>query len=145
MTTKEFIRRCATGEQSRAKEVSSVFFDGKTVYSYGYHYPLLFRAGDAWIVNRRGYSVTTAKHIGIASMYADYWIEIPNHQYRGAHGCLNDLLFIIDENVKDQAATVTKLSPRATKTRAIEEKKLSEFQRTQDYLKSLTEAAFNGK
>ena len=48
---------------------ASVFAEGDTIFSYGYHYPLLFKVTtpsgkELMVLNRRGYSVTTSKHIG---------------------------------------------------------------------------------
>lgn len=51
-----------------------------TIYSYGYHYPLLFKLNDVYFVNHRGYSVTTSKHINWAHQATDYKaynIEVP--------------------------------------------------------------------
>jgi hypothetical protein len=47
----------------------NVFFEGNVIYSYGYHYELarFFQGANnqtAILINDRGYSVSTAKHIG---------------------------------------------------------------------------------
>lgn len=48
-------------------KANSMFFEGNTLYSYGYHYPLaLFIEPNTILINDKGYSVTTAKHIRIA-------------------------------------------------------------------------------
>lgn len=63
MTTREFITKAFNGE-TKKRECSSVFADGNNdIYSYGYHYPLLFRVGGKTVRNVRGYSNTTARHI----------------------------------------------------------------------------------
>lgn len=47
---------------------NNVFFYGKILYSYGYHYELAkFLTNDIVLINDVGYSVTTAKHIQKAS------------------------------------------------------------------------------
>ena len=63
MTTREFINK-EFGQSGRSKDCSSVHkdFDGN-IYSYGYHYPLLFTINGRNIRNIRGYSNTTARHI----------------------------------------------------------------------------------
>ena len=45
-----------------AKE--SIFFEGDTIYSYGYHFPLAYKAngGVVEITWKEKYSVTTSKH-----------------------------------------------------------------------------------
>lgn len=44
----------------------------QNVYSYGIHYPLLFRVGDKVLLNDSGYSNSTSKHIGLAwGVYSD--------------------------------------------------------------------------
>jgi hypothetical protein len=50
-------------EEARA---SSVFFEGDKIYSYGYHYLLgEFIDVETIIINNRGYSSSTGKHIGM--------------------------------------------------------------------------------
>jgi hypothetical protein len=61
MTTRQFITR-AFNDRKTGK-CSSVFADNGDVYSYGYHYPLLFRVHGQAIRNVSGYSVTTQRHI----------------------------------------------------------------------------------
>lgn len=86
MTSQEFIRRCTTGEEPQPrtgwKQVGSIGWDGRHVYSYGTHYPLLIAleigAGQVvYIRNDRGYSSTTGKHISWAGPYAAGHVEIP--------------------------------------------------------------------
>lgn len=138
MKTSEFIRRCATGEQTHEKSVSSVYFDGKHVYSYGKHYPLLIKVGSKWLVNRRGYSSTTAKHIGYASQFADYRIEIPNHQYNGAADNVAALLEVAEKNVAEKQKELDGLKRRNTKKAENLEIELVAFIYTREFLKALT-------
>lgn len=43
----------------------NLFFEGKTIYSYGYHFPLArFATDDIVLVNKDSYSVSTSKHQG---------------------------------------------------------------------------------
>ena len=46
-----------------------------TMYSYGYHYPLLFKVNGLSFVNVRGYSNTTAKHISYARPLAQFEVK----------------------------------------------------------------------
>lgn len=59
----------ANQSQSDAR-CSNVFFEGKSCYSYGYHYELgriiKYKGQTVVMINNAGYSVTTAKHIGNA-------------------------------------------------------------------------------
>ena len=85
MKSSEFIARIVRGQEKQprdgSKYVSSVMFDGRNVYSYGYHYPLLVRldteAGPHWILNDRGYSSSTGRHIHWAQNYADARVHLP--------------------------------------------------------------------
>lgn len=61
MTTRDFIFNAFTNRKSG--KCSSVFAENGEVYSYGYHYPLLFRVNGKAIRNVRGYSNTTARHL----------------------------------------------------------------------------------
>lgn len=46
-------------------QANSLFFEGNTLYSYGYHYPLSIIKDSYILINNRGYSATTDKHIGL--------------------------------------------------------------------------------
>jgi len=65
--TDEVIHVFSQQTQSEGRNQSrSIFFEGKKIYSYGYHYLLGEFINDkkAIIINDNGYSVTTSKHIG---------------------------------------------------------------------------------
>lgn len=73
MTTLEFIEKTFGAQSERIKECSSVFTDRDgNVYSYGYHYPLLFKVGGLVFVNTTGYSSTTNRHIYWAKQAVGY-------------------------------------------------------------------------
>jgi hypothetical protein len=85
MKTSQFIERkvqaIENGETMSKKYCASVMVDGNTIYSYGYHYPLLFRIEDkngrmVWVCNNGGYSATTRKHISWAGGFADIFASI---------------------------------------------------------------------
>ena len=66
MTTKDFIQK-HYGIAGGVRTINSVMIDAKgNAYSYGYHYPLLFRVNGLDFINTRGYSNTTSKHISWA-------------------------------------------------------------------------------
>lgn len=51
-----------TGEKGQAKG-GNVFFEGRTIYSYGYHFPMaVFIKDNAVIINNDSYSNTTSTH-----------------------------------------------------------------------------------
>jgi len=53
-----------TQEEGRNPQ-NSFFFNGRTIYSYGYHFPIAVRMDDnVYLLTTRGYSNTTSKHIG---------------------------------------------------------------------------------
>lgn len=64
----------------------SIGWDGEHVYSYGYHYPLLIAletaGGTRWILNDRGYSSTTGRHIHWARSFSDAAVSIDREIYR---------------------------------------------------------------
>lgn len=67
--TDEVIHVFAQQTQSEGRNQSgSIFFYDKKIYSYGYHYLLgQFIDKDTILINDKGYSVTTAKHINSLS------------------------------------------------------------------------------
>jgi len=82
MTTAEFIKKTYNTTSTRERFCSSVFTDYEgNVYSYGYHYPLLFKVEGLDILNVTGYSNTTAKHINWARQAVSNPVEV---ELRGA-------------------------------------------------------------
>lgn len=70
MTSAEFIQRQFGNDNGESKSLSSIYKDGKgNIYSYGRHYPLLFKVGELTFINRLGlgFSNSTAKHINWAA------------------------------------------------------------------------------
>lgn len=67
MTTRQFIANTIGIPSYKNRSCSSVFTDNNgTVFSYGYHYPLATIINGKGYINNRGYSMSTAKHIGWA-------------------------------------------------------------------------------
>lgn len=83
MNIKTFIADYAAGNLKQPRDgrryVASVLFDGEKLYSYGTHYPLLFKVGEHLVCNDRGYSNTTARHISYVRQYADYCVKLPRY------------------------------------------------------------------
>lgn len=78
MTTADFINRTFGVHSERERACSSVWADQHgNIYSYGRHYPLLFKIGGLTFRNRVGYSNTTAKHINWAGGFGatDVWLQ----------------------------------------------------------------------
>lgn len=80
MTSREFIQKQFGNNDGKTKSLSSIFKDERgNIYSYGRHYPLLFKVGDLTFRNNSGYSSTTGKHIGwaggIDSLAIDVWLS----------------------------------------------------------------------
>ncbi|MCP3684450.1 MAG: hypothetical protein GY861_17360 [bacterium] len=53
----ESFRNGATSGKS-----NTMFIEGDTIYSYGYHFPIARRFGDKFLFTTNKYSITTAKH-----------------------------------------------------------------------------------
>jgi hypothetical protein len=127
MRTDQFITSCANGQQTSSKTVASVFFDGKTVYSYGYHYPLLIKVNNFWIVNTRGYSNTTAKHISYAKSHAKFELELPEQTRLESDNkqLTKQLKQITIANIKKYQTELNNLSKRAFKQKQVLDDKIA--------------------
>lgn len=87
MKNSDFIRDAVAGKLAAPRrgkdyrECSNVIFDGTHLYSYGFHYPLVVRmetpGGMIHILNDRGYSSSTGKHISAARSYVDGAVHLP--------------------------------------------------------------------
>lgn len=69
---------------------SSMFFEGKTIYSYGYHFPICSittndKGEQALLFTTRGYSNTTGKHISIVSAATRQYDKIFCNNPKGTH------------------------------------------------------------
>ena len=54
---------CNFGDNKTIKS-GSLFFEGDTLFSYDYHFPLCIRLKNGFIINSDGYSMTTSTHKG---------------------------------------------------------------------------------
>lgn len=109
MTTRDFIKK-NYGVHGGIRKCSSVMVDTNgTVYSYGYHYPLVFQTVEdngLYFINTSGYSSTTGKHIRWAKDAVGYgnYIEVDlpgRNAYHGeAHYSVDDVLYLL-ENKRD--------------------------------------------
>lgn len=109
MTSAEFISKNFGVASTKDRKCSSVFADNDgNIYSYGYHYPLLFKIGDLTFRNNTGYSNTTAKHInwagGVDPLTIDVWVS----------GC-NQYSWRNSENAKKVPSLLYAMSHYATK------------------------------
>lgn len=77
MKTKDFIKQNQGYVPSKEKRCASVYQDTVgNFYSYGPHYPLFFQYCGTWILNTKGYSVTTARHISYCRGLEDIAIDL---------------------------------------------------------------------
>lgn len=54
-----------TGERTNDKgKGARIFYEGNTIYSYGYHFPVACKVGDKVFYTKREYSISTSKHKG---------------------------------------------------------------------------------
>ena len=109
MTTAEFIQKNFGVPITKDRKCSSVFADNDgNIYSYGYHYPLLFKVGELTFRNNTGYSNTTAKHINWAGGVDPLAIDVL------VSGC-NQYSWRNQENAKKVPALLYAMSHYATK------------------------------
>lgn len=69
---------------------SSMFFEGSTIYSYGYHFPIARimtneQGQEALLFTTRGYSNTTGKHMSIVSAATRQYKKIFCNNPKGSH------------------------------------------------------------
>ena len=95
VTNAQIANNFATGINTH-KTANNMFIDGNTIYSYGYHYPLATHINDnVVLINDRGYSNTTAKHINhvrvetslkkqyfLTKVHANYFIADTEHDIK---------------------------------------------------------------
>lgn len=85
MNNSQWIKKAFYGE-TQANNNSMSKDNYQNVYSYGIHYPLLFRVGDKVILNDIGYSNTTSKHINTAREVDSDAISVKLYPEREGYG-----------------------------------------------------------
>jgi hypothetical protein len=66
MNNQQVAHLWASGNKASGKG-SNFYFEGDTIYSYGSHFPIARRINEGfYLITKRGYSVSTAKHISYA-------------------------------------------------------------------------------
>jgi len=133
MKSEQFIGEIVSGRQTGEKYVASIHFDGKHIYSYGSHYPLLINTKRKWILNDYGYSSTTSKHISWARSYADYVVGLPNHSdiYHNANRTdINVIKQALKMEISLLEKEISQLSKRAWKQKEIKNNRIEELRKT---------------
>lgn len=135
MTSQNFIEAVVNGRITREKSVSSIYYDGNdTIYSYGTHYPLLFKIAGKWFLNDRGYSNTTAKHIGWASRYADYVLSLKDgggsYGYRAVSPTLENAKESVEEEIAQILPQLLNLRKGAFRKEAMLKHRLEQLEAT---------------
>ena len=64
MKNEEVIKEFANYGLNEKIKTKHLFFNKDVLFSYGYHYPLIIRLKDCFLINLAGYSMTTATHTG---------------------------------------------------------------------------------
>lgn len=87
MNNGTFIKKAFYGQTRKTHNNYSLKVDShQNVYSYGIHYPLLFRVGDKVLLNDIGYSNSTAKHINLARGVDSDAISVKLYPEREGYG-----------------------------------------------------------
>lgn len=96
----QVIHLWANQSQDSARS-KNVFFEGTTLYSYGYHYKLgemiTYKGKKLAMVNDRGYSVTTSKHIRWALSAVEHLPHLRTLDFNVKNSLLREQEILIDE------------------------------------------------
>ena len=136
MRSEDFIGRCVRGEQIKERCVASIYFDGETIYSYGRHYPLLIKIGSSWILNDRGYSSTTGKHINWARGYNDGVVSIPNDGVVRGKPSIDQIRKYILEEMEEITKELKTLRKNAFRKKERLESRFNDLDKTFDLIKT---------
>lgn len=127
MKTEQFIHSIVVGGRTKAGSCSSVYFDGKHIYSYGQHYPLLINVKGKWLLNDSGYSSATGRHISWCRGYKDFTSPISSVEPKAIE------VGLVKE-VKRLEKKINLLSSRAWKQKKITQDRINELVLTLDFL-----------
>lgn len=93
------------------------------LYSYGTHYPLLFRVGNLLFVNERGYSATTNIHIAAARGSADHSVKLA-----GTDTSAENVRYSLQKESEYITENIEKLKRHGTKKEAAMIERLKEIE-----------------
>jgi hypothetical protein len=81
----------------------SLFFEGKTIYSYGYHFPMAtFITDNIVLMNSSTYSVTTTQHQGLAkrALHSGVTVfEVPNLHNLDKNSHIENIKYMINKGI----------------------------------------------
>lgn len=144
MKTQDFIQqqkqRIERGEtlKNSVRHSASVMATNDRIYSYGYHYPLLFQITTpsgkrVWVCNNGGYSATTGKHISYSGYLADVRAPIGGTDGRTIER--ENVIIAIETRIN---SLEKQLSEKKRKDTQVYRHLASELQKYSDYLDIVT-------
>lgn len=141
MTTREFINNNYGYQPSKVTYCSSVMQDTRgNFYSYGYHYPLLFKLDGKTIRNVRGYSNTTAKHINWTRDIYAIDIEVPSTFRLNSYDSEQELINQLAKGQKEYINSIVKqMDAKKRKDTQVYEYLDRDLRRAVENLRELTE------
>ena len=120
MATHYEVAKSFTGKRNTKTRGFNVWHNGATIFSYGEHFPIAHHTRDAHdrpcvMLTTRGYSVSTAKHIGIVwkaldygtGVHTVYWVDDVLAKHKGEH----------EQNIAAMKAEAETLRDKATRAR----------------------------
>lgn len=121
------------------KSHGNLFTDGNgTMYSYGYHYPLLFKVNGLTFVNEMGYSSTTSKHIAHCRPYANYQVQLLFHDSWGGRSTqYENVLKSLEKELQYINEQIAELKRHNTQKEA---RLLSERERVENTIRALKDS-----
>ena len=121
------IKGCEPKSSLQSSKYSNIFMDGNAIFSYGYHYPLVVKIGNKWLVNTTKYSPTTGRQT--SKLYGAlnknnvdkdnvYSVPLEYDRYRNSafdviQGAINSLIVEKQENEKRLPTLRKGCNPRA--------------------------------
>ena len=131
MKNREFISQCYEhigDTAAKSREHGSLYFRNGILYSYGDHYPLLFEVGNTVFCNNRGWSSTTACHIGLANCYANHNVDLGFCADYTPKICKRTIRLCLNTEARKIKTHLKSLSVRAWRQRERKEERLTEIE-----------------
>jgi len=126
MTNEDYVRKNAFVPNTQH---GHLFTDNNgTMYSYGYHYPLLFKVNGLTFVNVAGYSHTTAIHINHARPLATY--EIRLNEYRANDISVETIIQTLKNEMDHLEESISNIKRKDTQKGAMLQKRVNDIGNT---------------
>lgn len=101
MKNEEVIKEFGVYGCDERVKTKHLFFEGDVLFSYSYHYPLAIRVKNGFIINKSGYSMTTATHTNTLIRFISNFENLKQLEKAEEKGEVEDIELMTTQELKE--------------------------------------------